>query len=155
MIIDLDPDQDDRRIKQLKDIDTQVTDKFKTNDKAVKDKMVSLIAAAETSTTKTAKAKEEKAAEEKKEKFEIRMKNHLKKTKVLKETILLLPECQDMSEQGKMIKKLNARMDGKCFCVVLLQRSQFTAAVSGNTPCNWASWRIASIFSAYSPLLSR
>ena len=40
------------------------------------------------------------------------MKNHLKKTKVLKETILLLPECQDMSEQGKMIKKLNARMDG-------------------------------------------
>ena len=97
MIIDLDPDQDDRRIKQLKDIDTQVTDKFKTNDKAVKDKMVSLIAAAETSTTKTAKAKEEKAAEEKKEKFEIRMKNHLKKTKVLKETILFLPECQDMS----------------------------------------------------------
>jgi hypothetical protein len=103
--------------------------------------MVSLIAAAETSTTKTAKAKEEKAAEEKKEKFEIRMKNHLKKTKVLKETILLLPECQDMSEQGKMIKKLNARMDGgdlltlkkaktagicihfcvgKCFFVVLL-----------------------------------
>ena len=27
------------------------------------------------------------------------MKNHLKKTKVLKETILLLPDCQDMSEQ--------------------------------------------------------
>ena len=43
LIIDLDPDQDERRIKQRKDMDTQVTEKFKTNDKAVIKWSVSLL----------------------------------------------------------------------------------------------------------------
>ena len=45
------------------------------------------------------KAKEGKADREKKEKFEMRKKNHLKKTEDFKSSIFSIKNCKDMSEQ--------------------------------------------------------
>ena len=67
---DLDPDPDEERIAQLKKIDQQVTDRFKRNEKGVKEVMADLIAADDSTAKKAENIKEEKAAEVKKAKFE-------------------------------------------------------------------------------------
>ena len=99
LITDLDPALDEARINQLKQIDQQVTTKFKDNDKSVKEAMDDLLAAVDANTKTAEKLKEEKLAEDKKAKFEIRMQNHLKKTKSLNDTIIAIGDCEKMSEQ--------------------------------------------------------
>ena len=114
LITDLDPDLDEARITQLKQIDKQMSDKFKENEKNVKKTMDDLLAAADVA-AKTAEndkeeraaedkkaaenVKEEKAAGEKKAKFEIRIQNHLKKIRSLRETVEDIGDCEEMSEQ--------------------------------------------------------
>ena len=99
LVTDLDPDPDEERIAQLKKIDQQVTDRFKRNEKGVKEVMADLIAADDSTAKKAENIKEEKAAEVKKAKFEIRIRNNLKKIKRFKDTIEAIGDCDDMSEQ--------------------------------------------------------
>ena len=110
LITDLDPALDEARITQLKNIDKQVTEKFKENEKGVKEAIGALLAAADVAAKTSENAREEKAAEdkrakeekaagEKKAKFEIRIQKHLKKTKSLRETIEAIGDCAEMSEQ--------------------------------------------------------
>lgn len=99
LVTDLDPDPDEERIAQLKKIDQQVTDRFKRNEKGVKEVMADLIAADDSTAKKAENIKEEKAAEVKKAKFEIRIRNTLKKIKRFKDTIEAIGDCDDMSEQ--------------------------------------------------------
>ena len=61
--------------------------------------MIKLLAVNEENTNKSVKSKEDKATEEKTLKFKIRMENHLKKTKALKDTISAIGNCDEMSEQ--------------------------------------------------------
>ena len=99
-ITDLDEDVDAARIVQLKSIDKSMSDKFKTNEIAVKEKMAELITAAEAkASTDLENQKEKKGSEEKRAKFEVRMRNHLTKTIDLKQSVLRLKDCTDMSEQ--------------------------------------------------------
>ena len=99
LISDLDPALDEARITQLKNIDKQVINKFKENEKSVKQAMDTLSAAAGVAAKTAENVKEEKAAAEKKAKLKIRIKNHMKKTKSLMETIEAIGDCEDMSEQ--------------------------------------------------------
>ena len=99
LVTDLDPHPDEERIAQLKKIDQQVTDRFKRNEKGVKEVMADLIAADDSTAKKAENIKEEKAAEVKKAKFEIRIRNTLKKIKRFKDTIEAIGDCDDMSEQ--------------------------------------------------------
>ena len=99
LITDLDEEADKERISKLKQIDKQLTDKFKKNEKEVREEMIKLLAANDENTNGSVKSKEDKAIEEKTLKFKIRMENHLKKTKALNETILAVGNCDEMSEQ--------------------------------------------------------
>ena len=99
LITDLDEEADKERISKLKQIDKQLTDKFKKNEKEVREEMIKLLAANDENTNGSVKSKEDKAIEEKTLKFKIRMENHLKKTKALNETILAIGNCDEMSEQ--------------------------------------------------------
>ena len=99
LVTDPDPHPDEERIAQLKKIDQQVTDRFKRNEKGVKEVMADLIAADDSTAKKAENIKEEKAAEVKKAKFEIRIRNTLKKIKRFKDTIEAIGDCDDMSEQ--------------------------------------------------------
>ena len=96
LVTDLDPVLDAGRITQLKLIDKKVTDSFKANEKRVMEVMDELIAAADSTAENM---KEEKAAGEKKAKFEIRIQNHLKKIRSLRETVEAIGDCEEMSEQ--------------------------------------------------------
>ena len=89
-----------------------MTKKFKYSDKGVNEKMVTeyeafkLLSGAEKEKLDLMrdketreKAKKGKADREKKEKFEMRKKNHLKKTEDFKSSIFSINNCKDMSEQ--------------------------------------------------------
>ena len=99
LITDLDPALDKARITQLKKLDKQVVEKFKENEKSVKEEMDALLDAADVAAKTAENVKEEKAAEFKKAKFEIRIQNNIKKIKRFKETIEAIGDCDDMSEQ--------------------------------------------------------
>ena len=60
--------------------------------------MAALLAAVAPSTSQADEASVKKAEKEK-AKFKVRMNNHLKKTKALKDKIEALGDCDDMSEQ--------------------------------------------------------
>ena len=99
LITDLNEKADLQRIDQLKQIDKQLAEKFKQNDKAVKEEMLRLIGETEDLSSRTVRLQEDKVKEEKALKLEVRMKNHLKKTKDLNETIQAVGACDNMSEQ--------------------------------------------------------
>ena len=99
LLTDLDEEKDPQEIAQLRQIDKQLADRFKQNDKSVMEEMRRLKGETEDSFSRAAKEKEDKVKEEKALKLEVRMKNHAKKTVALKETILAVGSCDDMSEQ--------------------------------------------------------
>ena len=104
LIEELDEDVDQARVAQLKQILKDLTDKFKLNDKQVKEKFEETISEYETSKTLSVKEKIDidlmKLKEEKvtKEKIQVRMRNGWKKSKQLVKTIMNIKTAQEMTE---------------------------------------------------------
>ena len=98
LISDLDEEADKERIENLNKLDQSIFVKFKNNNKAVNDKMVSLLSAVDVQKENDQKEKDKREADEKREKLQLRITKQFEKITSLKTKVSSLKATDSMNE---------------------------------------------------------